>query len=419
MGKTGPTQPFDIIGDLHGVESSYVAFGVDGALVYTRGSDIDALLWDITTSPSSPTAYWDKSEDSFAFHGVKVDSHLIFRPSALTNITAAGGITVTNPHMRIQGDGGPIDITANPQISAGKDGERLMVEGESNTDTVKLDNGTGLHLHNGSIILGKHDNISFYYDAAEAEWEEVARSVPSSEKSWSFDSPSGSTGTFYFGGFYDFASSDNDFNPAVTHGTANGAYGAHVFVVQAVGAGGGDTSVTVSGTSITDAGVRVGSDSEILVISDAGAAGDYTETDKKWIGQVTLTKTAGPDLLMNFGFAKYWDNNNNNFRVVGFEVTWLAGANDNNPNISVLHHRATGWTYNNGGPPTRPTAIANMQTDYNTEFQINDKEQGAWKRSNLAEDIDGGNGEGTIIEIVTTANKAFELGDLLLRVRPI
>ena len=57
-----------------------------------------------------------------------------------------------------------------------------------------------------------------------------------------------------------------------------------------------------------------------------------------------------------------------------------------------------------------------MATDHSTEDQVVKDENGAWKRDNLNEEILGGDGEGTIFEVVTTANKTFELGNILLRV---
>lgn len=241
-----------------------------------------------------------------------------------------------------------------------------------------------------------------------------------SEKTWALSEVSGA-GTHYIGGYYDFAASDNDFNPATTHGTANSSYAAHVFLVQAVGAGGGDTTIQISGTSIDDQGNRDATpDTEDIIVSDAGAAGTYYETTKKWIGQVTLTKTAGPDLLCNFGFCKYWDNNNTNYTVKGIEATWTAGANDATPNILLRHHSATGWTYNNGAAPTPPAAITDMNTDHVVEIQLVDGENGAWKRDNLNTDIEGSGIEGTIIELVTNqaSGKSFEIGNILVRIVP-
>ncbi len=238
------------------------------------------------------------------------------------------------------------------------------------------------------------------------------------EKTWVYTSPSGSSGIFYFDGFYDFASSDNDFNPATTHGSANNAYAAHFFVVCAAGASGGtDTVINISGTSINDGGTRVAGDSETITMDDVGASGAYGETPKKWLGQVSIVKLSGPDLLCNYGYAKYWDNNNFNFSVVGLETTWLGGANDAGADIKLIHHKATGWTYNAGSTPTPPTAIASMALDHGTENDVVNGENGAWKRDNLDTFVEGEDGEGTIIEITTTANKAFELGNFLLRIK--
>ena len=169
---------------------------------------------------------------------------------------------------------------------------------------------------------------------------------------------------------------------------------------------------------MTDAGVRTATDTEELTADEAGAAGAMYETTKKWIGQVSIEKQSGPDLLSNYGFAKYWDDNNTDFKVAGADITWLGGANDANPNILILHHKSTGWTYNAASTPTHPTAICDMQTDYNTEFQVSNGEYGAWKRDNLATDVTGSSMEGIIVKIVTTSNKTFDLGNILIRITP-
>lgn len=350
---------------------------------------------------------------------LRITQDRIMEPSAATNITAASGITPTAPLMRVQGNGGAITVTANPQIVAGIDGQVLIVEGNDDTNTVTLADGTGLHLHSGAFTLGAHDTIVLVYDANQSEWQEQSRNAVASEKAWAFMSRDANTGSNYVGGHYEFGASDNDFNPSINFGTANAARGAHFFIVAAAGGGGGtDTVIRVTGTSMTDAGVRATSDTEDLTADDAGAAGAYYETAKKWIGQIAIEKISGPDLLCNHGFCKYWDNNNNDFRLVGFEATWLGAKNDNTPDIILRHHNATGWTYNNGSTPTPPTAIASMATDYDTEIRIRTDEEGAWKRDNLTTTIDGSGSEGIIIELVTTTNRTYAIGNFILRIRP-
>jgi len=239
-----------------------------------------------------------------------------------------------------------------------------------------------------------------------------------SEKAWTFISPSGSSGTFYYGGYYDFNGADSNFNPSATMGTADISYAAHMIFVCAAGASGGtDTVVRITGTSITDTATRTAADTQDITMDDAGAAGAFYESSKKWIGLVTMAKQSGPDLLCDFGWAKYWDNNNTDFTVAGLEVTLLAAANDDGFNARLLHHKASGWTYTSGaGSPVPPTAIASMQTDHVTEFELANGQNAAWKRSDLSTAISGSGSEGTIWEITTTANKAVELGNILMRI---
>lgn len=94
--------------------------------------------------------------------------------SGTTAITAAGGITVTNKTIRVVGDGGAIDITANPQIVAGDyDGQIVIIQGTHDTNTVKIDDGTGVGLCNGtSMTLGVNDNLSLIYNTSASEWQE-------------------------------------------------------------------------------------------------------------------------------------------------------------------------------------------------------------------------------------------------------
>ena len=295
----------------------------------------------------------------------------------------------------------------------GKD-VRLYDTGDSNYVGFKAPALSGNQIWTLPTADGNNSDTLQTDGAGALSWKTTA-----SEKAWAFESATGSSGIFYYGGFYDFGASNDNFNPSLASGwgTTNKSYAAHFFVVAAAGgAGGTDTVIRITGTSITDAAVRTAADTEDLTLDDAGAAGAYYETTKKWIGNITVVKQSGPDLECNYGWTKYWDNNNTDFIVDGIEVTILAGANDTGFNLRLLHHKTTGWTYNAGSTPTPPTPIAALQTDHVTEYELANNENAAWKRDDLATAIAGGNGEGTIWEITTTANRAVETGNILMRI---
>lgn len=105
-----------------------------------------------------------------------VYEQLVYVPSSDTAITAAGGITVTKAIMRVAGDGGAIDITANPQIVAGTDGQVVIIQGTHDTNTVTLDDGTGLAL-SAQCVLAAQDNITLMYDSGDSEWIETSRTT--------------------------------------------------------------------------------------------------------------------------------------------------------------------------------------------------------------------------------------------------
>lgn len=73
----------------------------------------------------------------------------------------------------MQGSGGPVDITANPQIVAGTVvGQLLRLYCVSNVNTVKLDDGTGLTM-NGSYTMKNGSMIEFIWSGS--VWLEESR----------------------------------------------------------------------------------------------------------------------------------------------------------------------------------------------------------------------------------------------------
>jgi hypothetical protein len=97
-------------------------------------------------------------------------------PSSTTNIVGAAGLTVTNGIMRIQGNGGAVTVSANPQIADGVDGQVVVIKASNNTNTVKFNSGSGLRLQgNLPFTMGLGDMLTLMYDAGEDLWIEVSR----------------------------------------------------------------------------------------------------------------------------------------------------------------------------------------------------------------------------------------------------
>lgn len=93
------------------------------------------------------------------------------------NITAAGGITASvsaqSEIQYVQGSGGPINITANPQITVGTfAGQKLVLIGRNDTNTLTLEHGTGLAL-NGPCVLVADAVIGLVWDGT--NWVEMFR----------------------------------------------------------------------------------------------------------------------------------------------------------------------------------------------------------------------------------------------------
>ncbi len=96
---------------------------------------------------------------------------------ATVEVTAAGGVTPTYPLMRVQSDGGAVNITANPQIAAMPDGTMLILEGISDANTIEYGDGDGLQLAGGAaFVQARGDIIAFSYNSGRSLWIERYRS---------------------------------------------------------------------------------------------------------------------------------------------------------------------------------------------------------------------------------------------------
>ena len=239
-------------------------------------------------------------------------------------------------------------------------------------------------------------------------------------KSYTFASRSAAAGEYFQGGFYDHPDADANLTNAsttVVHGSANHPYAAHAFMVFGAATTDGTTvTLTASGTSITDAGVRAPADSEILYTGAVGGLtlNDYFETALKFVGAVTYTLTSDGATFtfdFNLGYAKYEDFNNVNATLRGIECVGLCNTSDSAFEIELIHHSTTGWTYAATGFHAGNTPIATMNTDHGTEQDIVAGEQFAWKRSNLSEDIQGNDGEGVIVRVTTGTNNSVSYMD--------
>jgi hypothetical protein len=97
--------------------------------------------------------------------------------AAPQNITAVGGIafvgTVKSSIWFVQGSGGAVTISANPQIAAGTVvGQTLKLQGRSNANTLTIKDGTGLSL-NGLCLLAADSVIDLHWDGT--NWVEDSR----------------------------------------------------------------------------------------------------------------------------------------------------------------------------------------------------------------------------------------------------
>lgn len=227
----------------------------------------------------------------------------------------------------------------------------------------------------------------------------------------------GTSGITFVIGNYDFAPSDDNFNPAVNFGDVSSAVGAHFALIAAAGAGGGDTTIQISGASVLN-GTRIPGDTEDIVLSGTGISGAYYQSTKFWLSELAITKTAGPDLLANYGFVTHYSRNETDFVVPDITLEWLAGASDPGWDFQVLHHKPTGWTYVSSGEPIHAAAVVSLLDELTPDNELVNGKKGDW-RIPLNLTVLGSQGEGVLLQAITGTNNSVEFATLLASVVPL
>ncbi len=348
-------------------------------------------------------------------------------------------------------------VPGHAQPSLDPNGNVDMGDGElDNIRTLNMSSGTELTISSGVVTADRgHHSIDTEADAATDDLDTInglesndllfifaangARTVRirdsvgniflshvTAEQSYNFNSPQGSSGTFYLAGNYDWEALDANLNQGSTtiaHGNANGASASHAGLVAggAGSASAGTVSVVCTGASIDDDGNRDALASETIVADiTAMALNQYFETTKKWLGIVTytLTPSAGGTFSadFNYGHSKYEDLGDTDYNVTQIECVGRAGANDTGFNIRLILHNSADWTYATTGFVPGPSVgdaseLANMNTDYDPDKDLVNGEHFEYERLNINQDVNGTGSEGILVEITTSANRAVESMD--------
>lgn len=209
----------------------------------------------------------------------------------------------------------------------------------------------------------------------------------------------------YLGGFYELMSGEWTAAGAQAVGAVDNGYSAHALLVMGAPHTDNDMVVRVTGASVTDAGTVTVGDHELLDTTGA-ALNQYFETSKRWVGEVAYSKESGTASSSNLGLCRYYNHRGEAFTVDGFEITGRAANNDNDFNMHLIHHKATGWTFNAGSVATPPTS-ASFVADLGAGSELNSGQPFAWERSGMARPVDGSAGEGIILRVTTTVAAAI------------
>lgn len=95
------------------------------------------------------------------------------KPVAVSSTTGIGIEGTCDELQFVKSDGGAISIAANPQIEAGmRVGQRLSIKGTSNSNTILLEDGSGIEI-NGNCLIQNGSQIDLMWDGT--IWSEESR----------------------------------------------------------------------------------------------------------------------------------------------------------------------------------------------------------------------------------------------------
>lgn len=242
-------------------------------------------------------------------------------------------------------------------------------------------------------------------------------------KSYSFTSTGVNAGTYWEAGFYDFASADANLNQgALTqdYGVVGRTYAAHAAIVAA-GAGVVDTGVVglrVTGIKDNEDGTQTAAQTDIITEDITTLEADtYYETGFKFSGDVTfeLYVVSGTpvnfSLDFNYGYVKYEDFEDTDVTITEFENKWRGNAADVAFDIALMHHKATGWTHAAAGFVPGNGDICRRSIDQALAGDVANDGDGAYKRLGFNQYIQGSQGEGLLVQIITGANGTVQTLD--------
>lgn len=157
--------------------SSVSPAGIQGpatsASVAITGGTIDGTSVGATTRSSGAFTTLDANSDA------TLSGKLFFTSSAIQSLLAAGTISPNATRIRVTGNGGAVTLTSTPTItSPSSDGQLLIIQGTDNTNTVTLQDESGLagsklELGAATRVLGKGDQILLIWDNTDTKWYEI------------------------------------------------------------------------------------------------------------------------------------------------------------------------------------------------------------------------------------------------------
>jgi hypothetical protein len=387
------------IGDVHNFNSKFKNFGAGtiGAVAH---------YWVESSTNSGGGAITNE----YGFYC----EDLIIATNSYPIYTNAGNIVLNAAHGAGNVNIGGTPVSSNYDLALLGDG--VLAQKETTAPTA--DTGYGK-------TWWQNDNK--YYGQDGAGETHILFGVPTFKSYTITTQGLGASPDVYAAGFYEFSAADATLDQTPTtqaFGNANVSYAAHAFAVVG-GAGSVDTGVVglrVNGTSITDAGVRTTSDTETIIADiTAVSLNDYFETTKKWLGTITyeLFAVSGApttySLDINYGYAKYEDFGNNDFKVTDVEVVGFAGGNDTAVDAILIYHRDSNWVYHATAftPIVAANKIASLQGDHtSTDDQVANAQHFAWKRSGLTQEINGNDSQGVMVLITTTSINTLEYANI-------
>ena len=261
----------------------------------------------------------------------------------------------------------------------------------------------GDQIKDHTIGVVELDTVNSPADKYVLEYDEVSEKLRFSEKLQQLNNTQNKSwamtptynGEINWLGWYEQLNTNQSLNSSNPRTSTRAGYGSH-FATNVTNANGLPFNITVTGHSIDEAtGTITSNDTEVINITANG----YYQTDKAWVGTVTLSVASGKSCTITLYRTTYWTYNNQDFNLSNIRIEFM-------PSSATWKLETIIYKVENSGDLTQ---LFNKNLQSSDTYPLASENISGKYEQELSSIISGSQNEGIIVVVDQTSLYNFNL----------